>query len=170
MFTNFRQCYQVKLDHSKIRKMHFWMIQRAKKEVFGHFLEFGLLDRLDIADCDSTKCFPTFGNVTRSWRIIQRSQKCIFEWSKRPKKCEKVPKSRFQVTLWLLVGLIGLILRTLIDEMDANPVLLIKMQGFVRIYSWLASFCEKRQNWAKNEAFGCFLEFGWLECSAAKVY
>ena len=30
------------------------MIQKAKKEVFGHFLEFGLLDRLDIADCDST--------------------------------------------------------------------------------------------------------------------
>ena len=44
------------LDHSKIRKMHFWMIQRAKKEVFGHFLELGLLDRLDIAYCDSTKC------------------------------------------------------------------------------------------------------------------
>ena len=170
MFSNFWQCYQVMKDHSKMTKMHFWMIQKPKKEVFGHFLEFGLLDRLDIAYCDRTKCFPTFGNVTRSWRIIQRSQKCIFEWSKRPKKCEKVPKSRFQVTLWLLVGLIGLILRTLIDEMDANPVLLIKMQGFVRIYSWLASFCEKRQNWAKNEAFGCFLEFGWLECSAAKVY
>ena len=33
------------------------MIQRAKKEVFGRFLEFGLLDRLDIAYCDSTKCF-----------------------------------------------------------------------------------------------------------------
>ena len=29
--------------------MHFRMIQRAKKEVYGHFLEFGLLDRLDIA-------------------------------------------------------------------------------------------------------------------------
>ena len=170
MFLNFWQRYQVEKDHSKVTKMHFWMIQGAKKEVFGHFLEFGLLDRHDIAYCDRTKCFPTFGNVTRSWRIIQRSQKCIFEWCKRPKKCEKVPKSRFQVTLWLLVGLIGLILRTLIDEMDANPVLLIKMQGFVRIYSWLASFCEKRQNWAKNEAFGCFLEFGWLECSAAKVY
>ena len=35
------------------------MVQRAQKEVFGHFLEFGLLDRLDIAYCDSTKCFPT---------------------------------------------------------------------------------------------------------------
>ena len=86
MFSNFLQCYQVMKDHSKITKMHFWMIQTPKKEVFGHFLEFGLLDRLDIAYCERIKCFPTFGNVTRSWRIIQRSQKCIFEWSKRPKK------------------------------------------------------------------------------------
>ena len=37
-----------------------------KKEVFGHFLEFGVLDRLDIAYCDSAKCFSTFGNVTMS--------------------------------------------------------------------------------------------------------
>ena len=55
------------------------MIQSAKNEVFGHFLEFGLLDRLDIAYCDSTKCLPTFGNVTRSSWIIQKSEKCIFE-------------------------------------------------------------------------------------------
>ena len=39
------------------------MIQRAPKEVFGHFREFGLLDRLDVAYCDSTKCFLTFVNV-----------------------------------------------------------------------------------------------------------
>ena len=38
------------------------MIQRAKKEFFDHFLEFGQLDRLDIAYCDSTKCFPILGN------------------------------------------------------------------------------------------------------------
>ena len=38
------------------------MQKRAKNEVFGHFLEFGLLDRLDIAYCDSTKCFPILGN------------------------------------------------------------------------------------------------------------
>ena len=29
------------------------MIRKAKSEVFGHFQEFGLLDRLDIAYCDS---------------------------------------------------------------------------------------------------------------------
>ena len=31
MFSNVRQRYQVMNDHSKITKLHFWMIQRAKK-------------------------------------------------------------------------------------------------------------------------------------------
>ena len=35
--------------------MHFWMIQKAKKEGFGHFLEFGPSDQLDIAYFDNTK-------------------------------------------------------------------------------------------------------------------
>ena len=69
----------------KVHKKASWMTQRAKKEVFGHFLEFGLLDWLDIAYCDSTKCFPTFCNITRSWRIIQKAQYCIFEWCNEPK-------------------------------------------------------------------------------------
>ena len=43
----------------------------------------------------------------------------------KAQKSKKVPKSRFQVTIWLWVGLIDLILRTLIDEMDANPASLI---------------------------------------------
>ena len=107
MLFNFWQGYQFVEDHSKVTKMHFWMIQRAKKEVFGHFLEFGLLDRLDIAYCDSTKCFPTFGNITRSWRIIQRSLKCIFEWSKEP-------KNRFSAIFWSLICWIDLILHIMI--------------------------------------------------------
>ena len=57
------------LDHSKIIKMPFWMIQIAKNEVFGHFLEFETSERLDIADFDSCECFPTFGKAARSWRI-----------------------------------------------------------------------------------------------------
>ena len=65
MFSNVMQRYQVMKDHSKIAKMHFWMIQRAKKEVFCHFLKLGLLDRLDITYCESTKCLPTLG-----WRIL----------------------------------------------------------------------------------------------------
>ena len=43
------------LDHSKITKMSFWMIQRAKNEVYSHFLEFGASDRLAIAYFDFTK-------------------------------------------------------------------------------------------------------------------
>ena len=42
------------LDHSKVVEMHFWMIQSAKKEVFGGFLGFGLLDRVGIAYCVSS--------------------------------------------------------------------------------------------------------------------
>ena len=43
MNSNIRQNYQAMKDHSNVTKMYFWMIQRAKKEFFGHFLEFGLL-------------------------------------------------------------------------------------------------------------------------------
>ena len=39
------------------------------------FLGLGLVDRLDISYYDKTKCFPAFGNSTRSWRIIQKSLK-----------------------------------------------------------------------------------------------
>ena len=84
------------------------MIQRAKKEVFGPFPDFGLFDRLGNADFDSTKCFPRFGNITRSWRIIQKSKKCLFE---RP----KVPKKRFLAVFWTYVIWIDLILHIMIE-------------------------------------------------------
>ena len=57
------------------------------------FLDLGLLDRLEFAYYDRTKCFPTFGNTIRSWRTIQKTQKSIFEWS-------KVPKKRFLTVFW----------------------------------------------------------------------
>ena len=100
MFSNFRQRYQVVKDHSKIRKKHFWMVQRPKMKVFGHFLEFSLLD------FDVTKCFLTFGNGTRLWKIIQKSQKCIFEWSKEQ-------KNSFMASSWTSVCWIDLILHIL---------------------------------------------------------
>ena len=34
---NFRLCFQVMKDPSKPMKMHIWMIQRAKKELFWQF-------------------------------------------------------------------------------------------------------------------------------------
>ena len=42
------------------------MQKRAKNEVFGRFHKFGLMDRLDIADCDRSKCSQTLGKVNRS--------------------------------------------------------------------------------------------------------
>ena len=38
------------------------MQKRAGNGVLGHFLEFGTLDGLDIADYDQAKCFLTFGD------------------------------------------------------------------------------------------------------------
>ena len=73
------------LDHSKITKIPFWVIQRAKNDVFDHFLEFGLLVRLDIAYYETTTCLTTL-IVTRSRIIIQKPRKCIFDQSKGSKK------------------------------------------------------------------------------------
>ena len=95
------------MDHSKVTKIHFWMIQSAKKVVFGNFLDLRLLDWLDIAYYDSTKCVPTFANTTRSERIIQKSIKCIFEWS-------KVPERGVLATFLSLVCWINLILHIVI--------------------------------------------------------
>ena len=108
MFFNIWQHCLVIKGHSKVTETHFWMIQRAKIEVFGHFLEFDLLDRLDIVYGDRIKCFSTFGNLTRSRRIIQKSQKSIFEWSKGQKET-------FLAIFWSLVIFIYLILNILIE-------------------------------------------------------
>ena len=85
MFSTIRQYYKVMKNHSKVSKKHFWMIQSVKNEVFGHYLEFGQLDWLDVEYDDRTICISPFSNTTRWWRIIQQSQKSIFEWSKVPK-------------------------------------------------------------------------------------
>ena len=70
-------------DHSKITKNAFLDDPNSQKR---GFLDLGLMDRLDIAYDKRNICFPTFGNTTRSWRIIQKSPGSIFEWSKLPKR------------------------------------------------------------------------------------
>ena len=91
----------------KCQKCIFEWSKMPKKEVFGHFLDLGLLDWLDIAYYDRTKCGSTVGNTTRSWRIIQKSHKSIFEWS-------KVPKMSFLAFILSLVCWIDLILHIVI--------------------------------------------------------
>ena len=99
------------LDHSTVTKMdQKWSEngQKGKKEVLGHFLDFGLWDRLDIADSDRTQRPSTVCKVARSKRIIQKPQKRIFEWSKEP-------KMRFWAIFLTLVRPIDLILQILIE-------------------------------------------------------
>ena len=54
-------------DHERSFKDHkniFLNDPKSQKEVFGHFLDFSVLDQLDIAYSDSIKCFPTFHNCS----------------------------------------------------------------------------------------------------------
>ena len=67
-------------------KNAFFNDLKSQKRGFRHFLEFGLLDRLNIAYCDSTKCFLTFYNVTRSCRIIQKSKDAFLNDPKSQKR------------------------------------------------------------------------------------
>ena len=71
--------FKVMLDHSKIRKMPFWMIQIAENEVFGPFLEFGASDCLDIAYFDGTKWYLRFGHRISPAGPFKNQKRRIFE-------------------------------------------------------------------------------------------
>ena len=64
------------------------MQKRAKNEVFGHFLEFGTSEGLDIVYYDSTMCFSTFDNGLRLCII---NLVCIIKHD----LCKNEPKMRF---------------------------------------------------------------------------
>ena len=53
------------------------MQKRAKNEVFGHFLDLGDSDRLEIAYDGSAKCFSTCGSGFRSCMINLVCIMCI---------------------------------------------------------------------------------------------
>ena len=146
MFSNI--CQVIK-DHSKTSKTDFWMIQTAKNEVFGHFLDFSPSNRLDIANYDRAKCSPTFGNVARSWRIIQKPQKRIFEWSKEP-------KMRFWAIFLTLVCPIDLILQILIE--------LNVLQHSAWLPGHKGSFKNLKNGFLNdpNSQKWCFWPFSWL--------
>ncbi len=55
------------------------MIQIAKNEVFGRFLEFGTLDQLDIAYFDRTKLCLRFGHPISPAGPFKNHKKRIFE-------------------------------------------------------------------------------------------
>ena len=84
------------------------MLKRAKNAIFGHFMYFGALNRSHITYCDGTQFVLSFGKVARSWRIVQKSDKSISEWS-------KLPKMRFLAFKLTLVCWINLILYMMIE-------------------------------------------------------
>ena len=54
------------------------MVQRAEKVVFGHFLEFCLLNRFDIANCAITKRFSRFvATLSGQEGSFKKSQKAF---------------------------------------------------------------------------------------------
>ena len=143
IWQSYRSCWIIQ----KSGKCIFEWSKEPKKEVFDHFLESGLLDRLDVAYCDCTKCLPTFGNVTRSSWIIQKSQKCNFEWS-------KCPKRRFLTIVLSLVCWIDLILHIVIVlNVNQLSAMLPGHEGSFKIYK-KASWIAQRD---KKEFFGRFL-------------
>ena len=118
----------------------------------GLFLDFGGSDRLDIAYDDSTKCFSAFYIIARSWRIIQMSPRCIFEWSKEPKKVF----GRF-----LEFGLLG--------RLDILHIMIILnvFQHLTRLPGHGGSFKNHKNTVlndpkCKKEVFSHFLTFGLL--------
>ena len=56
----YRPCWIIQ----KSQNCLFLMIQIAKNEVFGHFLEFGVSDWLDIAYFNRTKCLHDLASVS----------------------------------------------------------------------------------------------------------
>ena len=57
----------------------------AKNEIFGHFLEFRTLGRLDIEFNDITKCFLTFGYGIRSCTINKVCMNTMLYIKREPK-------------------------------------------------------------------------------------
>ena len=70
----------------KSEKMPFWIIQIAKNEVFGHFLELGASDRLQIAYFDYAKWSWQVGCHIGHAGSLKNHKICLFGWSKMPKK------------------------------------------------------------------------------------
>ena len=65
------------------------MIYRAKNEVFGRFLKFGMLDQLDIAYCDSNKCLPTCIYISAMLPDRKEYSKVTKNASLNDTKCQK---------------------------------------------------------------------------------
>ena len=123
MFFDIWQSYQVAKDHSKITKIHFWMIQRAKRDVFGHFLESGHFYLLDIEYFDRTKCFPISAALPGHERSFKNLENAFFS-------CKMTCFDQF-----------GAIFSSLVQRIDFIYLISIVLNGFDDLVMVSLMFC-----------------------------
>ena len=157
MFLNIWQHYQVMKDCTKVSKKHFWMIQSAKREFFGHFENFNFrtwniftLDfQRDSNDfdypvmhrlqwCQSTQWFQWFqSNHWFDWNYRYHLMNCNhWSWWRHWRSLKIIE----------IVEIIGLI--EIIRQVEMIGII----GNYIGILDWLKYF--KWQNW--------FRLFEWL--------
>ena len=104
------------------------MIQSAKKEVFGHYLEFGLSDRLDIGYCDSTKCFQCSATLPGHEGSFKDHKNAFLNDPKSQKKT-------FLAIFWSLVCWIDLILHIMIVQNVSHHLGVVTSHAYVINYA-----------------------------------
>ena len=104
------------------------MIQRAKKEVIGHFQDFGPSDRFHIAYFDYSKWSLLFGNGTTH---VLHNQFCMISIV----YAKKGQKMRFLDSSSNSVGLISMRLCILSDRIDMLVLRAIQVLRSVLIYA-----------------------------------
>ena len=95
------------------------MIQRAKKEVFGYFMDFGLLERLYIANCDTIKGFSHFATLP-GYGGSFKHLKNVFLNDPRGQKCDFWPFSGLW-SCWIDLILQILILLKVFEHLATSP-------------------------------------------------
>ena len=138
------------LDHSKIRKTPFWMIQIAKNQVFGHFLEFGALDWLDIAYFDRTNwCAWASHGIAHAGSFKNQKNAFLNDTNSQ--------KMRFLANFLSLMAWIDMMLYILIDLNDLNDMTIVSLildhSKIRKMPFWMIQI-------ANNEVFSQFFELG----------
>ena len=150
MFSNFREYYQVMKDHSKITKMHFWMIQRARKRFLVIFWSLVCWIDLILHILIVQNVFQLSATLPLHEGSFKDDKNAFLNGPKSQKR------GIFAI-FWTLVCCIDLILHTVI--------VLNVFQHSTTLPDHEGSFkCHINAFWmiqrAKNEVFGHFLDFG----------
>ena len=123
MFFDIWQSSQVAKDHSKITKIHFWMIQRAKRDVFGHFLE-------------SDHFIYLILNILIELNVFQYRQHY-----QAMKDHSKITKMHFLIAKWPVFNQFWAIFLSLVQRSDFIYLISIVLNGFDDLVMVALMFC-----------------------------